>query len=191
MKKAKLNQEQKLALAEQRRKDQIPKNRAYTVKLPDGKFHPVEAKFDDNKVSFTTALTGTKPVVCEFSFTNAKVERKVRLYGQVVREVISGKPVIVSVKLPATYVTLTLGDQTFTARSVCKPPDKFDRKMGIKFALRHLLKLKRIHEIFSQEDYEILTKVCLTKPPKPSQIARAQRIAKANAEQPKKKEAAK
>ena len=164
---------------EERRRRNTPKARHYTVKLADGSTVPVYAHWDNlNNVTITAEIDGKK-ISCNFEFGISRVDRRVRMYGKIVRDE-SGKPVLVKVPLPSTVARLTFHRDglNYKAVSVCKPPDRPIRSVGMNMALRHLLKQKSVHARLKDGDYESLRKVFLTKPPKPSQIARAERLMK-------------
>ncbi len=165
---------------EERRLAQIPQPRSYTVRLgkeDDSPRQPVSAEFSLNGITLSTTMN-RKKITCSFEFGTEKVERRVKMYGMVIRDD-DGKPIIVKVPLPCTTTTLTIDRKKFVARSFCKPPDVFSRKSGMKYALRHVLKQPEVHARLESGDYEALVKIFLTKPPKMGQINRAKRLAEA------------
>lgn len=171
---------------EERRKAQVPVPRTYNVRLANGNQQKVKATFGINKVTLATEFPArpgivARKITCSFEFRPALIERKVKVFGQVVKK--NGKPLLVSVPLPATYVYLTIDGEkhfktfgTFTALSYCKPPDVFSRKTGAKFALRRAL--RQAAPLLEDGDFETLVRICLTKPPKPGQIKHAEKLAK-------------
>ena len=167
---------------EARRKAQIPQPRTYNVQLPNGSYQKVKATFGIDKVAFTTEFPykgggkagAARKVVCTFTFGTAPVERKVKMYGKVLRGH-KGGPLLVSVDLPATTATISVNGEKFpAARSYCKPPDVWNRATGIKFALRHLLHTPEVVAALQPEDFESLVRICLTKPPKPGHIKKVE-----------------
>ena len=172
---------------QQRRKAQVPAPRIYNVRVgkPDenGEYNQVQVKatFGIDKITLATIIRDTS-VSCTFVFGTAPVERKVKMFGKVLRGK-NGNPLLVSVDLPSTLATLSISGKKFSARSFCKPPDVFSRHAGIKYALRHLLRQPGISlgGWLEQEDFEALVKVCLTKPPSPSKIKHAQKVAQKKA----------
>lgn len=167
-----------------RQEAQVPAPRSYTVKVGK-KSVPVDVKWTVDSVNFSTKLHGV-PVVCNFKFGTAKVDRRVKMYGRVVRND-DGSPVLVKVTLPATIATLAINDSSYTATSVCKPPDRMNRLIGMKVALRHLFKNPKVQKNLDDDDFEALVKVFLTKPPKPSQIRRTKKLVKKAAKKSAKK----
>lgn len=177
--------EQRQQRKEERRKAQVPAPRTYNVRLPNGTNQKVKATFGVNKVTLSTELFGksagkagppARKITCTFEFRPALIERRVKVFGQVVKK--NGKPLLVSVPLPATYAYLTVNGEKFTALSYCKPPDVFSRQTGAKFALRRAL--RQASHLLEDGDFEALVRVCLTKPPKPGQIRHSEKLAKLN-----------
>lgn len=169
--------EQRLQRKEERRKAQVPAPRSYTVQL-HGASQKVKATFGVNKITLATEFLGAlaekaemppRKVTCTFEFRDALVARKVKVFGRVVKK--NGKPLLVSVPLPATHVSLTINGEKFTALSYCKPPDVFSRQIGAKLALRRAL--RQAAPKLLEGDFEALVRICLTKPPKPGQIRHA------------------
>lgn len=196
---------------EQRRQEQIPKARSYFVRLDDLEL-PVKAKWTQDSVAFTTTLpTSGKEVTATFKFGTEMIERRVHvLYGETYVGTLlpqhrtylrggngklardkMGKTITVKVAMPATFLTITATGFKMTSVSVCKEPDPWDQREGIKYCLRHLFnggerssqreeRKDKLTKLFrDRSDYQALLKVCLARPPKMSQVRRYERLRKA------------
>lgn len=173
---------------QERRKQQIGTPRSY--KLWDKKRQkniPVDAKFDINEITLTTTIPSSdKEISCRFRLGKSIVPRKVRLYGddtwvgvpgedriplgECARD-LEGSKIIVQVAMRTIFVSCIIdGKDSFEGRSVCKPPDVWNIRAGIKHAMRHLFQNITFKKHLEKGDYEPLLQAFLTKPPTPSKI---------------------
>lgn len=194
---------------DKRRKEQIGTDRTYKIwnKLEERNIK-VEAKFELNSLQLSTTIPSTNETIsCLFRRGKSIVPRKVRLWGNdtwigvpkgktdpnigEIAKDINGNRIVVNVALRTVFMTCTLGNgQIFETRAVCKPPDKWSIRTGIKFNLRHLFDLADFKKFMKdnsnnkiKSDYEYIIQAMMTKPPTRSKI----KTAKKNREKMKEK----
>lgn len=162
-----LNPPTKEQKKEERRRNQLPKSRSYSLhfggKRVKGKGFeggidiPVSVKWTQDSMTFSTTLpTSNRKVVCKFQFGSDLVERRVHFlpphllnssgfyhistkFGSVVKDK-KGKPITIQVALPSTTLTVAFPDgHKVVSRAICREMDVWSRQEGMKYALRHFL----------------------------------------------------
>lgn len=123
----------------------------------------------------TVTLSGGKAEV-RVSHGFDTVDAKVKVYGHYHRVPGSNgknKIMTVKVRVPSTSVRLKLGDQVLKARSCCKPPDVFDERTGIAYALERLISDGQKQRIFNTADRKVIMTAILPPVPKVTYVRKS------------------
>lgn len=114
-----------------------PKTLKANVNLSTGRVANVTIKFGLDTIDAKVRVLGEgRPAYHSMRWNNESVRTGTRLVkGK------NGKPMTVPVKVRSTFIEVNVNGKTITARSCCKPPDNFDTKTGIYFAVRHLFRV--------------------------------------------------